>query len=55
MSIYHDWRGLAVKAADKVAELERKVKDLREENLRLRQQRDAANALITFLEEEMKK
>lgn len=38
-----------------IVELALKVKELEEEVLRLRQQRDAANAQLDFLIEEMKK
>ncbi len=31
------------------------IKELREDNLRLRQQRDAANAMVDFLMEELNK
>lgn len=55
MDWYNDWRSLAGHQADKIVELERKLGDLSRENMKLRQQRDAANAQLDFLIEEMKK
>lgn len=55
MMVYNDWRNLAIKSADRITELERKIGDLSRENMRLRQQRDAANAQLDFLIEDMKK
>ena len=52
MQVYNDWRSLAQKGADRVVELERKIGDLSRENMRLRQQRDAANAQLDWLIEQ---
>lgn len=38
--IYHDWRGLAEKQADRITELEYKIGLLSRENFNLRQQLD---------------
>lgn len=38
-----------------IPELQHRIKELEAENARLRQQRDAANAQLDFLIEEMKK
>lgn len=54
MMVYNDWRNLAIKSPDRITELERKIGDLSRENMRLLQQRDAANAQLDFLIEEMK-
>lgn len=54
MGIYHHWRGLAEKAASRIVELEYKVGNLSRENTTLRQQRDAANAQLDFILENLK-
>lgn len=49
MDWYNDWRSLTGYQADKIVELERKLGDLSRENMKLRQQRDAANAQLDFI------
>lgn len=48
-------KGLAARLSSAVVELRNKDEELEAENARLRQQRDAANAQLDFLIEEMKK
>lgn len=53
MDWYNDLRSLAGHQADRIVELERKIGDLSRENMKLRQQRDAANAQLDFILENL--